>query len=686
MIEVEVGDAIVEFPDGTSPEVMRSALQKRFGAPKQEAQPEGPSALSRAHQEGVGALKSALSDIGNVSSGKAEDYLGPSGMLRSAGEMGKAILGGASALGAYPLAAASSLGASVLGPALRGTESAIASGVDRINPEYADKLRQNIPTEGGAYEAVKPGVGAALSAISPGLTSSRIPRLPPEAVVAPGSREEIVQAAQRLTNRGSPVEVPNAIASDNLLTQQAGAVMRNVPGLGTPIIRNTEKTIGQLGKAVSDVAEAQGGRTAEQAGDIAGRGLREWIGPKSKAILDRAYSAVDDAIDANVRGPLEETKRVVADIQARRQNAMIPGNSEAVRLVEGAVSEPQPSAEMASLIKQVGPETAAKLAPQMGLETAPPAGLNYRGVKDLRSSLGEMLDTGILPAGMSKAEVKQIYGALTKDLGSIAEQAGGPKGAALWKRANDLAAQVSKRREELASLVGAKGDAAGGEVFTRLKQAASTKSKADTDLLLKARKAIGGDWEQVVSGVTAKLGVNDQGIFQPGRFLTDWGKLSEAGKSILYGTGAHKAALEDIARISTRWPQLQKLQNPSGTAQNVAGSTIGAASVMHPLATLATVLEPATAAGLGAVGMLSRALAKPATAASAAAWTRSYARLAHGPSSAAAISQFTLQSRNLANTLNSQLGTNLSATDFLRAIQGTSASRGEDAPPGVVLP
>lgn len=36
MIEVEIGDTIVEFPDGTSQEVMRNALRKRFGSPQQE--------------------------------------------------------------------------------------------------------------------------------------------------------------------------------------------------------------------------------------------------------------------------------------------------------------------------------------------------------------------------------------------------------------------------------------------------------------------------------------------------------------------------------------------------------------------------------------------------------------------------------------------------------------------------
>lgn len=39
MIEVEVGDTVVEFPDGTSPDVMKAALQKQFGtkaAPQEE--------------------------------------------------------------------------------------------------------------------------------------------------------------------------------------------------------------------------------------------------------------------------------------------------------------------------------------------------------------------------------------------------------------------------------------------------------------------------------------------------------------------------------------------------------------------------------------------------------------------------------------------------------------------------
>lgn len=44
MIEVDLPDgSIAEFPDGTPPEVMKQALQKRFGAPQQAEQPQSPT-------------------------------------------------------------------------------------------------------------------------------------------------------------------------------------------------------------------------------------------------------------------------------------------------------------------------------------------------------------------------------------------------------------------------------------------------------------------------------------------------------------------------------------------------------------------------------------------------------------------------------------------------------------------
>ncbi|MFD2678173.1 hypothetical protein [Camelimonas lactis] len=76
-----------------------------------------------------------------------------------------------------------------------------------------------------------------------------------------------------------------------------------------------------------------------------------------------------------------------------------------------------------------------------------------------------MLDSGILPEGMSGGELKRIYGGLTDDLKTAAERAGGPRGKALFERANNLYSAVSGRREALAKIVGSKGDAPAEAVF-----------------------------------------------------------------------------------------------------------------------------------------------------------------------------------------------------------------------------
>jgi hypothetical protein len=615
MIEVEVGDTIVEFPDGTAPDVMRGALQKRFGAPQQET-PVGKSNSSM--QQIIGGMENLLPSAEQGTNPNPEAYKGRYLGPATIGEADEVFYKDANGV---PVPTDSSKHVVIRDP---------RDGEVKVFARSADTDEGGLV---GASRVLAPGLATGPLARTPGAARAIAP-------VEAGSRAEIVGAAGR-----QGIEIPRAIASDSYLTQQTGAGLRNVPILGTPIVKNTDKAIKQMGAKVEDIASAQGGRTAEQAGDIAGRGLQDWIGPKSKKMVSDAYDAVDAAIDPNARGALDEAMAEASKILSKRQNASL-GDSKAVNLIHEAMMRPE--------------------------------GMNYRGIKDLRTSIGEHLDNGMLPADISKTELSQIYGGLTRDLGAVVEKSGGTTGRALWQKANDTAAEIAKKREELVKIIGSDGNASGGTMFTRIKAAASGGSKADTDLLVKTKAAIGADdWERVVSGVTAKLGVNNQGIFQPGRFLSDWGKLSEAGKSALYGTGAHKAALDDIAKISMRWPQLQKFQNPSGTAQSITGATLGASVVMHPLAALATVLEPTTAAGIGAAALLARALAKPATAASAAAWARSYERAARS-ANPGAFSQLALQSRNLANTLNSQLGTTLTPGDFLKAIQGSNPARSDE--------
>jgi hypothetical protein len=182
-----------------------------------------------------------------------------------------------------------------------------------------------------------------------------------------------------------------------------------------------------------------------------------------------------------------------------------------------------------------------------------PEGLNYQGIKRLRTAIGEMLDTGILPADISRSELGRIYGALSDDLGESVARAGGARGLQLWQRANNLNRVVSARRERLAKVVGLQGDAAPAQVYQRIVAAAQSRGRADTRLLVEARNAMGSDnWRDFAGSYIGQMGRAGDGTFSPQRFVTEWNKLSDRGKQVLFdaaGMRGTRQALDDIATI-----------------------------------------------------------------------------------------------------------------------------------------
>ncbi len=473
-----------------------------------------------------------------------------------------------------------------------------------------------------------------------GMTKLGATRVPiPSAPLTPG--QEAVQAASRLSQSGAPVEVPKFIASDSPSVGYAAQGVRNVPVGGAPIVRATENSVSQLGSKADEVATSYGGASVPSAGANARQSIVDWIGPESKAAVKTAYDAVDNAINPNITTELTNTQRVAQNILSRRANAGIGGDGGAVSKILEAATRP--------------------------------GGLNYSGVKDLRSNLGESISSGILPEGMSPAETKQLYGALTDDLGAAVANAGGPKATALWERANKYNALVNDRREALAKIVGASGDAPAEQVFDRLAAMASSSSRADIGRLVQARKAIGPDgWNDVASAVVGRLGRDAQGEFSPSRFVTDYGKLDDTGKALLFRSGGKTdlaQSLDDIATISARWKDnYRKFGNPSGTAQNLSFAALGAGLLAEPVTTISTVVGSRAMASV---------LSRPATAASAAKFARSYQIAAQVPSPAA-IANLTIAARNLSNTINSNLGLSTKVEDFLRAIQGPVGAHSDE--------
>ena len=87
-------------------------------------------------------------------------------------------------------------------------------------------------------------------------------------------------------------------------------------------------------------------------------------------------------------------------------------------------------------------------------------GLSYQGAKLLRTRLGEALDNpaSLETANISQGELRRIYGALTDDIKSIVDAAGGPAAREALATANALNASVSTLRERLQPLLAGASD------------------------------------------------------------------------------------------------------------------------------------------------------------------------------------------------------------------------------------
>jgi len=75
--------------------------------------------------------------------------------------------------------------------------------------------------------------------------------------------------------------------------------------------------------------------------------------------------------------------------------------------------------------------------------------------------------------------------------------------------------------------------------------------------------------------------------------VTAWNKISDAGKTALFRSGGKAGLadhLEDIAKVSSRFKELQKFSNPSGTGRQIAGASIGTGAIVNPLLALKSVL------------------------------------------------------------------------------------------------
>jgi len=383
--------------------------------------------------------------------------------------------------------------------------------------------------------------------------------LPPQA--APTAPQQAIEAAAR-----GGYTLPKYVTTEGTVTPQVASSLKNVPWGGQPIVRTHDELLANMGRSASEIAPGAG--TVETAGQAAKAGLTDYVKAGSKGEVSAAYKAVDALIDPEVRLPLDNTRATVADIMARNTNARLPARSKGVDLVFDAVQDPR--------------------------------GMNYAGTKDLRSYLGEKTNFQLAAEGIDPREKKLLYGALSKDLGKIVGEAGGPEAFSAWRKANVLNQVAKTEQKRLSKILGASADAGPEAIFNRLVTFANSNAGADVGRLRLARRAMGPEaWSEIAPVLIDRLGRAAAGEdFSPGRFVTAWNQMSGAAKNELFA-GQQAAALSELFIVSKHiQDRITRFGNPSGTARgSIIGQGItGGALFAEPVSTITTLVGARLAA------------------------------------------------------------------------------------------
>lgn len=586
-IEIEAPDgSIAEFPDGTPDAVITSVMRKTFGGPQIEEKAP-PSALQpgflsddprdwEAQRQAAGPApapkaRGILLPLAEGEGGKIG--LGLPGLVHDPVENARKIIQRGPV---HPSEVTGEMGVEGL--------TAASAGMSGTRFPYATReaVQGAAAAEQAATQALGPRIGKS------GLEQWTDADGTLNIRIRPTAKDAITREASELP---TPVELPRAAVSGTVTQATAGG-LSSTP-LGTPIIQQSRKAVEQLGENVKGVADDMGSGGVVSAGEGARDSILSWIKKEMPAGNAENYTELDKLINKGVTVPLNRTRITAGELAAKDAESASQAGARVVADVRAAIQR---------------------------------QGMTYEGIKSLRTLIRERLDSGLEP-GVSESYMRSIYKALGDDLRFAVERSGVKgkgKQAALdaFEAANTAAAKAFEKREALLKIIGSEGKDAPEAVLERLGAMASAKGGADITRLAQAKSVMGeGAWNEVGSALLNRMGETKDG-FSIARWRTAYDKLSENGKSLLFGA-EHKATLDRVFRVGASAEQLAKWGNPSGTTRGAMTTAAVLGLFLHPYAVLG-----AAAADYG----MARLLARPATAKSVAGWMERYSEYALGPS------------------------------------------------------
>lgn len=639
-ITVEGPDgAKIEFPDGTSPETMRSAMRRHYGFKEDPADPvladvkarrasvhvpisgiedtmtaEEEAAARRVSMETearraqAAAARAPMQRVGDTASFLASL---PVRML-SKGEAGAGDLMGA-------------MGSPIADAAARTLNKPTAA--ERVRSSEQDFARNNAE----ALEAL-----AAAGDVAAGIPALGTMGAAPRSMLAEAARAARTPVRTAEDAVKFLAEVPGAYGNEakalggelrNLATDRTGAFRLPPLGPATPPPPSPAQPPPMRPTITDDDALAAASRLGIDMPRAVGGGrlARSIAGPLSAipyagAPIERAYgrglAGLGGKVDEIVSATGTPGAAVAGgDVKAGVLDWIKRGSAEALEeeyAVLGRRIKPDTRVDLnntraavQALQARAAESTSVTANPAIKIvedAVTRPGGLTFNGLKELRTDIGARLEAAsIVPeAGTSMPALKLLYGALTDDMQALAKKHRAGK---MLKEVNRKAAVIAGERDELQKIVGRQGDVAPEGVVAKVQSLSGTKGTANIDRLNLLKKNIPeAAWNNLAAEFMNRLGRNPKdGSFSASRYTTDYGKYSEAAKDLLFGES--KRALDDLVTVARQYEALESKFNRSNTGSVNALMEY----ILKPGATAAAIggaiAAPVAATGAGALGL-----------------------------------------------------------------------------------
>lgn len=405
-------------------------------------------------------------------------------------------------------------------------------------------------------------------------------------------RQRVAQNVQTFKDAGTQPTVGQA--TESRVARATESLLTKAPGGAGRMVAKGEAQGQEIGSKIESLATQLSPKASgEQAGRAIQRGVSGSGGfvESFKAKSGSNYNELDKHVKATDTFDVSNT-------QAALQKLTTP--------IAGA--EKTSGRLINSRIKAISDALTEDLAANNGV-------MPYRAVKELRTMIGNEMADAPLGGDVSRAQWKQVYSGLTKDMQAAATKAG-PQAEAALARANAYHAAGMKRLEVLDNVV----DKAGGPeaVF----RAATSGAKEGATTLRAVMQSLPDEAKKTLSASVlrrmgrAKAGNQDEHgeKFSTETFLTNWNTMSPQARAVLfdrYGP-AFRADMDSIAKVANNLREGSAVfRNPSGTSQ-AAGQTGAVVAFLTSLATGHPGGAAAVAAGAGGANISARVMTSPA--------------------------------------------------------------------------